>query len=457
MMPFNKALPSDVDAERMILGCILLWNELFKTTQPYLRGEDFFLDSHRFVWWAMEVLHEAGSPIDPITLQDALRRKGELLTIGGPAFIGTLVDGVPRFTNIDAYIEIVLRNSLARAGIRLGQQLQDQIFDGEEEPYAVLHDTQKRIEELRNQKRRTRGYLSLNAALNAAIADFNHACDGRKPGLRTGFVGLDKLLRDGGLSRGDYIIVAARTSRGKSTLSLQIAVNAARLQPEAVIAYFSLEQNETRLAKRLLAIEGQIPYTDYVEGRFSRDSYDAIFELEAISQQWNFPIIFKPKMKPSEIFAECYRLRAEYKRLDLIVVDYLGLLRPDTRDNSRNRELGEISKEIKALAGEFDCPVIAPHQVNREGGKEDRLQTYHLRDSGELEQDADIVAFINHVAEYEQRNECVLEIAKQREGATGCVRLFFDKNCGRFESAGEDYCSASEIDWKGTTGNAWSY
>ena len=441
----------NTEAERALIVAVMLAPALFDQVQNYLQITDFFLEKHRALWRAFSQLREGKHDFNPVVLWTQIKRNGQDRHFAGAAELAEYIQGMPFFSHFESvreYCELVLRNSLSRQMLRLSSYTQAAVTDGERDEFELIADLQNRLKLLEG-RRLTNDWQTAYGSLRAALTELEATADGNCPNVvRTGFAALDDLLINHGLTAGQYFLLAARTSKGKSTLALQMAINALRHDPAKVCAYFTVEMTPTELMKRAIAIEAEIPYNEFRQGLFSREQATKITQLENEVSRWQFPIIHRGKLTPATIYSDAYRIKQEYGRLDLVVIDHIGLLRPDRKADTRAREMGQISQDIKSLLVDLSCAGIVPVQVNREGGKSDRIELHHLRDSGELEQDADLVALINHTTEYPNYNEVALDLAKQRNGRTGVIELLFDLSCGRFNAIGTAAKTRSEINWK---------
>jgi replicative DNA helicase len=441
--PIDKSLPHDRDAERLILGAIVLDNTTINQAAERLRHEDFFLDPHRRIFEKMVRLFERGAVIDPYTLQDELRRSGELEMVGGMAAISALFDGVPRFSNIDSYTGIVKGKSILRRLITTSNQIMSTCFDAEDEPDAILDQAERLILAIA-EDRIKEGFVPIGTV---AEQQFKHigeiAARGHHlvTGVPTGFFNLDSLTS--GLQRGDLVVIAARPSMGKTAFGLNIAQNVA-VQPRQdgtrpVVGVFSLEMSKEQLAQRLLCSQARIDAHLLRKGILSKDDWRKL--AGAVSELGEARIFLDdtPSITVMEMRAKSRRLKNEQHGLDLLIVDYLQLMGSRGRIESRQQEVSQISRELKGLAKELNVPLVALSQLNRapEARTDKRPQLADLRESGSIEQDADLVMFIFredvYKPETERQNIAEIIIGKQRNGPTGTVELVFLKNLTRFE------------------------
>ncbi len=440
--PFDRALPSNIEAERSILGAILLDNQTINQAAEMLRRDDFFLDSHRRIYDKMLYLMEQGRAIDPITLQDVLKQSGDLDLIGGPAFIGALIDGVPRFSNIEEYCRIVKGKSISRKLITTSNQIMNRCFDAEDEPDVLLEEAERAILAI-GEDRIRQGFVPISEVAHKQLQHIEEIA-GREQlitGIATGFRDLDYMTS--GLQRGDLIIIAARPSMGKTAFCLNIAQNAAMRQQhhgkKAIVGIFSLEMSKEQLVQRMLCAQARIDAHRLRTGMLSKEDWRHLALGVSDLAEAQIFLDDTPAISSLEMRAKIRRLRNEQRGLDLIIVDYLQLMSGKGRVESRQQEVSQISRELKAIAKEMNVPVVALSQLSRavESRSDHRPQLSDLRESGSLEQDADLVMFIYRDEVYnpetEKQNVAEIIIGKQRNGPIGDVELVFLKQLTRFE------------------------
>jgi replicative DNA helicase len=439
-----SSLPGNVEAERSILGAILLDNFAYNQAAEHLRPEDFSLDSHRRIYTRMVDLAESSRPIDMITLVEELDRRKELEAIGDVGYISGLVDGVPDRPSIEHYIKIVRDKALLRglihaanaAIVRAGEQ-----GDAAEE---ILNDAEAAIFQL-SEKRIGRGFMGVQEIVKESFGSIDALLQRgqRITGLATHYTDLDEMTS--GLQRSDLVIIAARPSMGKTAFAMNIAENAA-IEDQKVVGMFSLEMSREALLLRLLCSKARVDSHKMRTGSLWRDDMDKV--VRAMDQLAQAPIFIDdtPGISLSEMRAKARRLQQSQGGLDLIIVDYLQLMSGGSRRyENRTQEVSAISRGLKALAKELKVPVVALSQLSRapeSRGGDHRPQLADLRESGSIEQDADVVAFIFREEVYkpdEPELDGIAEIiiAKQRNGPTGRIKLAFIKNSTRFESMAE--------------------
>ncbi len=435
------SLPANVEAERSILGAILLDNLKYNEAAEHLRPEDFSLDSHRRVYTRMVDLAESSRPIDMITLIEELDRRKELEAIGDVGYISGLVDGVPDRPSIEHYIKIVRDKALLRGLIHASSAAIARAADQSDSAEDILNDAEAAIFGL-SEKRIGRGFMGVQEIVKESFGSVDALLQRgqRITGLATHYADLDEMTS--GFQRSDLIIIAARPSMGKTAFALNIAENAA-IEDQKTVGVFSLEMSREALLLRLLCSKAKVDSHKMRTGSLWRDDMDKV--VRAMEQLAHAPIFIDdtPGISLSEMRAKARRLHQSQGSLDLIIVDYLQLMSGGSkRFENRTQEVSAISRGLKGLAKELKVPVIALSQLSRapeSRGGDHRPQLADLRESGSIEQDADVVAFIFREEVYkpdepELDGRAELIIAKQRNGPTGRVKLAFLKNSTRFES-----------------------
>jgi replicative DNA helicase len=441
----TQALPANVEAERSILGAILLDNLAYNQAAEHLKPEDFLLDSHRRIYSRMVDLSEASHSIDLITLSEELARHNELETIGGAAYISGLLDGVPDRPSIENYIKIVRDKSLLRSLIHTATAAIARASEQSDAAEEILNDTEAQIFQL-SEKRIGRGFMGVQEIIKESFgsADALLQRGSRITGLETHYADLDE--KTSGLQKSDLIIVAARPSMGKTSFAMNIAENIS-IEDGKTVAVFSLEMSKEALLQRMLCSVARVDAHKFRTGSLWQDDMRKI--QAALEKLASAPIFIDdaPGITISEMRAKARRLLQSKGSLDLIVVDYLQLMSGGgKRYENRTQEVSAISRGLKALAKELGVPVVALSQLSRapesRGSGDHRPQLADLRESGSIEQDADLVAFIFREEVYkpddpELDGVAELIIRKQRNGPTGTVKLAFLKSSTRFESMAE--------------------
>ncbi|MEO7508691.1 MAG: replicative DNA helicase [Pyrinomonadaceae bacterium] len=435
----ERPLPSSPEAERAILGGIILDNALISQAIELLKPEDFYTPSHRRVFAAMIALFERGSEINPILVGEELRRDGLLEQAGGVAEISNLTYGLPHFTNLAHYAKVVRDKSLLRSLVKVANKITSEALEEEDEAELILDHAEQLIFALADERTR-QGFTHIKPIADQMLEKVE-SMSGRTAmltGLTTGFADLDQMTS--GLQPQDLIIIAARPSMGKTALCLTLAQNAA-IQAQAVVGIFSLEMSKESLVMRMLSSEARVDAHRFRSGFLNREDWARLAVALGTLSDAKIFIDDTPGITVLEMRAKIRRLSAEQKRLDLIIVDYMQLMSgASRRPESRQQEVAQISRELKALAKEMKVPVIALSQLSRapESRTDHRPQLADLRESGSIEQDADVVAFIYREEQYnrteENEGQCELIVAKQRNGPTGVIKLAFLKEFTRFEN-----------------------
>lgn len=438
-MYLEKPLPSDTEAEQVSLGAVLLDNTIMSHLAERLKENDFYSPLHRRIFAAMLELFEKGAPIDPILIGDVLKREGSLNSIGGVTAITNLSFGLPHFDNVDHYINIIRRKSLARQLVTICNLTTNAVLAEEDEIEEVFDMHEGLLYDTRSQE--TGGMSKIGVLANQVATELNEQRDGtiKITGISTGYEELDDKMD--GLQKTDLIIVAARPSMGKTALALNIACNVAFDNAhQFVVGIFSLEMSKKQLAKRIMTAEARIDAVRFKRGHILQNEAEKLNAVIAQLQDVGIEIDDTAYMSAIEIKAKARRLQAQRKGLDLIVIDYLQLMKGHKKTESRQQEVSEISRQLKAMAKELDVPVIAISQLSRapELRKPPRPIMSDLRESGSIEQDADIVAFLYREDYYnentENKGEAEIIIAKNRNGPTGTAKLAFVKHLTRFEN-----------------------
>ncbi len=442
-------MPASVEAERSILGAILLDNFTYNQAAELMRADDFSLDSHRRIYSRMMELAESNRPIDIITLTEELGRRKEVEAVGGVAYISSLTDGVPRRPNIEHYVKIVRDKALLRNLIHAANGAIAAAIDQSEAAEEILDAAESAIFQI-SESRIGRGFVRIPEIVKESFGSIDKLYERgqRITGLETHFPDLDGMTS--GLQPSDLIIIAGRPSMGKTAFALNIAENVA-VNDRKVVGIFSLEMSREALLLRLLCSQARVDSHKLRTGFLAREDFQKLVSaLGALSEAPLF-IDDSAAISLHEMRAKARRLAQSEGRLDLVIVDYLQLLAASPggggrRYENRTQEVSAISRGLKALAKELRAPVIALSQLSRapeSRGGDHRPQLADLRESGSIEQDADIVAFIFREEVYKPEDpdlEGIAEliISKQRNGPTGKVELAFIKRSTRFESRASD-------------------
>lgn len=437
------AVPQSLDAERAVLGSILLDNGALNVVLEVIGKDDFFSDSHRVILDKMLGLSEKSRAIDLVTLAEELSKDGLLEKTGGAAYLASLTDGVPAGSTaaVTEYARIVKEKSVVRRLINASNNVIARCLEGSDDPETLIDLAQSQVFEIAEAKVRS-GFFGIKDIVKESFGTIDVLFDRgqRVTGIETGFVDLDNMTS--GLQPGELIIIAARPSLGKTALALNIAANAST-QHGKVVGLFSLEMSKESLLIRLLCSEARIDSHKLRTGFLSRDDWKKITPAMGRLAEAPFFIEDTPALSIMQIRAKARRLKAE-KGLDLIIVDYLQLVTGHTRFENRTQEVSFISRGLKSIAKELHVPVIALSQLSRapEERPGHRPQLSDLRESGSIEQDADVVMFIFRKDVYssaaedgaEPEGKTELIIGKQRNGPTGHIPLVFLKPYTRFEN-----------------------
>ncbi|MBZ5499006.1 MAG: replicative DNA helicase [Acidobacteriia bacterium] len=433
----EKTLPCNLEAERSILGAILLDDKAIHTAVETLRKEDFYLESHRRIFEKMFALTADGTAIDLVTLKNELQRSDELESAGGAAYLASLTDGMPRAINIEHYAEIVKEKATLRRLIQISNESMARSYQGEESAQEILGDLEKAIFEIASRQFLT-GFAPIEPLVSAVYKHIEEVSNRKTlvTGVETGFTELDKMTA--GLHPADLIIVAARPGLGKTSLCLNIAQFVA-LKKQQSVGIFSLEMSKEQLVKRLLCAEAEIDSHKVNTGFLNKEDWSRLGRAAGLLSQSKIFIDDTAGMSIAEMRSKARRLALEHG-LDILFVDYLQLMSgSNQRYENRTQEISQISRGLKALAKEIHVPVVAISQLSRaiEMRRGDhRPQLSDLRESGSIEQDADVVMFIyrEDAVGPSDENSGVAEIiiGKQRNGPTGTFKLAFIKQFTKF-------------------------
>ncbi|HEV2386447.1 MAG TPA: replicative DNA helicase [Candidatus Acidoferrales bacterium] len=435
----ERPLPCNQDAERSVLGAILLDNHSLNAALELLRPEDFFLEQHRRVYSRMVALGERQRAIDLVTLAEELDRAGELEATGGGAYLAQLVDGVPRVSHIEHYAQIVKEKSLLRGLIHAADAIQQQALDAEGGAEEILDRAETLIFQLAEDRIRA-GLVGVKELVRESYGRLERMLsEGRQlTGLSTGYRQLDDLTS--GLQPSELVILAARPSMGKTALALNVAENVA-LGERKPVAVFSLEMSKESLLMRLLGSRGELDMHRFRTGHLGKEEGRRM--TTALRELAEAPLWIDDAGSTTvlEIGAKARRQKRD-KGLALVIVDYLQLISARGRFGNRTEEVSSISRSLKGLAKELQVPVLVLSQLTRAPEREERRpQLADLRESGAIEQDADVVMFIHRPNFYrpelpeDERRKAELLIAKQRNGPTDRVNLVFFERITRFEEA----------------------
>jgi len=428
--------PQNIEAEQSVLGSLLIDPDAIIKVGSFLRADDFYLESHRLIFRAIADLHERRMPADFVTVADEMERQQRLDLIGGPSYLTSLINLVPTSVHVEHYGRIIERTSLMRRLIDAAGQIAALAYEGREQVDEVIDKAEQILFEV-SQRRISKSLVPIRDIIKSYYdrVEFLVEHPDETLGVPTGFTDLDRLL--GGLQPSDLIIIAARPGVGKTSLAISLAMNAA-LKSNAVVAMFTLEMAGEQLVQRMLSSQTGIDSQRLRLGRIEDMEWDKFTHASGVLSEAAIFIDDTPSPSPMEIRTKARRLAAEYD-LDMIVIDYLQLMQGgERRSENRVQEISYISRALKGLARELNVPVIALSQLSRavESRQEKRPVLSDLRESGSIEQDADIVMFIYRDEMYDEdsdrANVADIIVAKHRNGPTDTISLRFDSSLTKF-------------------------
>ena len=438
---FSEALtpPQALDAERSVLAALLLDAEAIGRAVETIEPKAFYRTSHQKIYEAIVALYERNEKPDLVTLCEELRKRGELEAVGGPPALSQILEYATTTANLDHHIRIVHSKSILRQLIKASTEIQQEAFAGGDETPAILDRAEQKIFSITDQRVRA-GFVLVRDLLKPSFEHIQRMFERQAlvTGVPTGFSELDELTA--GFQNSDLVIVAGRPGAGKSALALNFAENAAiptGKHERVPVAVFSLEMSKEQLAQRLLCSQGGINLHRVRSGRLTNEDWPRLTTAAGLLNEAPILIDDSPSATLMEIRAKCRRLRAE-NRLGLLIIDYLQLIRSSTRAENRVQEISEITRGLKSLAKELNIPILALSQLSRAVETRDktgRPQLSDLRESGSIEQDADLVLFIYREILYNEDaepNKAEILIAKQRNGPTGKVKLTFLRESTKF-------------------------
>ena len=435
--------PHSIEAEREVLAAVFIDPNAMDTLTESLQAEDFYADRHQILFATMLELHERATAIDLVTMMQALKDRGHFDKVGGVRTLSELLDRSGTVTNLEHYCEIVRQKAVLRrmveaartietAGLQDVSDVEEFLDEAERSVFAVLEN------------RANTNLRPLREVVGAALDQIQAAFDseGDVTGVGTGFRDWDRLTH--GLQRGDLVILAARPAMGKTSFVLNVAVNAA-LKHNAAVAIFSLEMPAEQLAQRLLSCEARIDLSSLRGGYLQEDEWPRLVQASDELAKTKIFLDDLPGASPAQIRAKCRRMKRR-EGLDLVIIDYLQLMNAGLKMGSREQEISYISRSLKGLAKDIGCPVIALSQLNRglESRTDKRPMMSDLRESGAIEQDADMICFIYREEVYnkecppEQQGVAELIVGKHRNSPTGTVRLKFWKSWTRFDNLAQE-------------------
>lgn len=450
----TRGMPNNIDAEASVLGSILIDNDAANTLVPMLKASDFYLAQNTIIFSAMRELQTEGKPIDTVTVSDRLELKGQLDEVGSIAYLSELAESVPSAANCEHYAEIVKRDSLLRRIIHAGNEITRYGYENTDEMSALAY-AEKMVYDI-SEEQSERALVKADSAFADALNEINAAQVGKVSEriIKTGFACLDRKTR--GLKPGALIILAARPSVGKTALALNIAANVAlNTEKRKNVAIFSLEMSSPELAKRMLAYLSGVSLTKMdLQGGLRDSDIKKVANAYKLFLNCGIYIDDYSMNGPGDVLSKCRRLKRE-SGLDLVIIDYLQLMtNTDEKSRSnenRQEEVSKMSRKMKIFARELDCPIIILSQMSRgiEQRNDHRPLLSDLRESGSIEQDADIVSFLYNPSKYNAAlpaNQVILDIQKNRSGPTGAIMLEWTGETTTFREIGEvDSNNAADV------------
>lgn len=432
----ERTPPYDLLAEQSVLGGMLLSKDAVADVYGMLRGHDFYVPKHEVIYDAILELYSRGEPTDAITVTDQLAKRGDLQRAGGAEYLHTVTSIVPTAANASFYAEIVAEKALLRRLVEAGTRIAQMGYAAQGEAIDLVNSAQAEIYSVTGADQ-AEDYVPLSLAVEAAVTEIEKAqmSDGGMMGVPTGFAELDE--KTNGFAAGQMVIIAARPAMGKSTLALDVARSGA-IRHQKTTVFFSLEMGRAEIAMRLLSAEATIPLQKLRKGELDQRDFQKLAATQARINEAPLFIDDSPNLTLVEIRAKCRRLKQRHN-LQMVVIDYLQLLSSGKKVESRQQEVSEFSRALKLLSKELEVPVVALSQLNRASEQRaDKMPAISdLRESGSLEQDADMVILLHRESTYEKDNpragEADLILAKQRNGPTGTITVAFQGHYSRFQ------------------------
>lgn len=434
--------PHNLDAEQSILGGLMIDPMSWDQVASAITADDFYKPAHRKIYGAISELYAKNQPVDIITVSNHLSERNEIDTIGGAGYLAEVMNATPTAANIESYAKIVAEKSLLRRLIHMsGEMVEKAYAESYENVEAFLDEVEGQIFSI-TEKQKTDGLVGAAELIKDSMNRLTDLFERKVEftGVTSGFRNLDKMTS--GFQKGEMTIIAARPSMGKTALSLNIAQHVV-LREKKSLAYFSVEMGKEQLMLRLLASEARVNLSDLRVGHLNDSAWPRLIDKASKMAEARLYIDDTSGVSPLEIRAKCRRLKAQHG-LDMIMIDYLQLMDLKQKVESRERAVSEISRTLKAIAKELQVPVIALAQLNRgvEGRSDRRPMLSDLRESGSIEQDADVIMMLYREDYYDRDNPDVkgvseIIVGKQRNGPTGTVRLKWDAPIGRFSDAEE--------------------
>ncbi|WP_315168370.1 replicative DNA helicase [Metaclostridioides mangenotii] len=435
MEDITRVPPHSVESEQSILGSILLDKDAMITVAEIINPDDFYKEAHKIIYESMVSLSNKSEPIDIITLTEELKGKGHLTDVGGISYITSLSTVVPTTSNVKFYTDIVKEKSVLRKLIKASNDIIKLGYEKSIKIEDVIDQAEKKIFDI-SQEKASDDFKPINEVLMDTYDMIEQLYTNKSDvtGVTTGFKDLNKKMN--GFQRTDLILIAARPAMGKTAFSLNLVQNAA-IKGNASVAVFSLEMSKEQLVQRMLSSQSSVDLKRIKTGTLGDSDWPRIIDAMAVLSDTKIHIDDTPGIKISELRSKCRKLKIE-QGLDLVLIDYLQLMEGDGKNESRQQEIAQISRSLKILAKELNCPVIALSQLSRapEQRADHRPMLSDLRESGSIEQDADIVMFLYrdeyYNADSESKNICEVIISKNRHGETGAVELVWLGEVQRF-------------------------
>lgn len=440
LMFLKKTPPHSLEAEKTVLGGILVNNESLNTVLSIISPEDFYKDANRKIIERVIVLVDKGVPVDLLSLSEELQRAGALDEVGGASYLASLMDGVPKSLNVEYYAQIIKEKSLLRRLIMSSAKIISSSYEQKEDADELLNEAQAAILEVAEQRVKP-GFVRVGHLTDDTLKMISRLAERREAvtGVPTGFRDLDNVTS--GFQKSEFVVIAARPSMGKTALSLNISQYVGQ-QTDYAVGFFSMEMAKEQIIIRMLSADSQLDIKRVRTGFISEREFEKLkLSAEVLSRARIF-LDETPGLTVMEMKAKARRLKME-SNLDLLFIDYIQLMRPGGRFENRNQEMAFISRSLKELAKEIQIPVVGISQLSRapeKGRREPRPQLSDLRESGAIEQDADVVIFIYRPEVYQPQDESLrgiaeVNVAKQRNGPTDILRLAFFNKYARFANA----------------------
>ncbi|HLE50842.1 MAG TPA: replicative DNA helicase [Anaerolineales bacterium] len=436
--PGPQLVPHSREAEEAVIGAVLINPEAYYDVAQFLQADDFYIHRHRWIWQAFTRLHEQRTPVDFLTVTEELDQMGQLAEVGGPAYLTALINNVPTSLHAEAYGRVVEETAVRRRMLDAANAIAKLAYKEDLGIDEVMNEAEKSIFGV-SERRLTRDLQPIQQVLSEYYDRIDQLMRRGEDtfGVPSGFIDLDRLL--GGMQPSDFLLIAGRPGTGKTAFMLSAAKNAAQMHKKHV-AIFSLEMANEQLVQRLIAQETGIDTHHLRTGKLGEEEWPLFAHAIEVLADTRIFLDDTPGLTPLQIRTKCRRLHLEF-RLDLVLVDYLQLMSGGIRIENRVQEVSYISRNLKMLARELSVPVLAAAQLSRaiEQRADKEPQLSDLRESGSLEQDADVVMFIHRAEMYDKDtlrpNVATIKVAKHRNGPTGNIELIFRSNLAKFENA----------------------